>query len=296
MSSTVRLESIQIPMEVNYVAEGHGTPVVLIHGLAASLHDWDALTPDLVAAGYATYALDLLGHGDSPKPAVSAYEMDWMVDHFVGWLNGLNLKERPILVGHSLGGYVALEYARRFPDRLRGLVLVDPFYANSQLPAALRLAYAHPAISSFFMGHTPSWLIRWAIDVTSVMMGHSKGGLHALPADVREQTALDYMRTSPATYAILRVELDLKPYLASIQVPTLVVWGERDRTLAPASFRDLVRWLPQAMGASRATGHVPHQAEAKWFNEQVLAFLQSLGKVDAHDAAGESRELGGKSA
>lgn len=274
-------------MEVNFVAEGHGTPVVLIHGLSASLHDWDALRPELVAAGYATYALDLLGHGDSPKPAVPAYEMDWLVDHFVNWLNGLKLEERPILVGHSLGGYVALEYARRFPDRLRGLVLVDPFYTNSQLPAALRMAYGHPAISSFFMAHTPGWLIRWAIDITSVMMGHSKGGLHALPEDVREQTALDYMRTAPATYAILRRELSLKPYLASIHVPTLVVWGERDRTLAPASFQDLVRWLPKAMGASRATGHVPHQAEAEWFNEQVLAFLESLGEPEEKGGTGD---------
>ena len=251
-------------------------PVVLIHGLAASLHDWDALVPQLARAGYATYALDLLGHGDSAKPAVPASQMDWLVDHFIDWLNGLRLEELPILIGHSLGGYVALEYARRFPDRTRGLVLADPFYSNSQLPVTLRLAYAHPEVSSFFMKHTPGWLVRWAIDIWSMMMGHGKGGLHALPEAVRAQTAVDYMRTAPASYAILQTKPDLTPYLKSIQVPTLVLWGDRDRTLSPASFTALVEGLARAKGASKGTGHVPHQAEAEWFNQQVLAFLQTL--------------------
>ncbi len=278
MSNTVPLETIQIPSEANFVSQGRGAPVVLIHGLAASLHDWDAVVPGLVSAGYSTHAVDLLGHGDSPKPPAPGYQMTWLVDHFVGWLDGLNLSVPPVLIGHSLGGYVALEYARRFSERVRALVLVDPFYSNSQLPNVARLAYAHPAASSFFMERTPRWLIRSAIDIMSVMTGHGKGGLHALPRDVRAQTALDYIRTAPASYAVFQSELNLTPYLPSITMPTLVVWGERDRTLKAASFQELIRRLPNAAGKSRATGHVPHQAEAEWFTEQVLAFLENLGR------------------
>ena len=55
--------------KVNYVQHGAGAPVILTHGLAASLHDWDDLLPELSASGYAGYALDLLGHGESEKPA-----------------------------------------------------------------------------------------------------------------------------------------------------------------------------------------------------------------------------------
>lgn len=278
MSNAAPLETLQIPLDVNFVSEGHGTPVVLIHGLAASLHDWDSLMPDLVATGYSTYALDLLGHGDSPKPPDPAYQMAWLVDHFVAWINGLRLAEPPVLIGHSLGGYVALEYARRYPEHTRGLVLVDPFYSNSQLPGVLRFAYGHPRISSFVMAHTPVWFIRGVIDAMSLTMGHSKGGLHALPEPVRAQTAVDYRRTAPATYAILNAELNLTPYLPSITVPTLVLWGERDHTLTPASFQELVRQLPRATGKSAATGHVPHQATAEWFNRQVLSFLESLAR------------------
>ncbi len=276
MSSTVRSDDLQIPIEVNFVSQGKGNPVVLIHGLAASLHDWDALIPRVVESGYSTYALDLLGHGESPKPEIPAYRMDWLVDHFIAWLDRLNLAESPVLVGHSLGGYVALEYARRFPTGVKGLVLVDPFYSNDQLPLALRIAYSHPTFSGFFLTRSPRWLVRWVIDVTSLLMEHRSGGMHALPEEVRAQTTMDYLRTAPAAYGILKADLNLIPYLPSITVPSLVIWGERDHTLAPASFADLVRRLPKGIGRSSLTGHVPHQADANWFNEEVLTFLESL--------------------
>ncbi len=288
MSSTAKLEKPQFPLEVNFVSQGHGTPIILIHGLAASLHDWDQLIPALVANGYATHALDLLGHGDSAKPPFALYELDWLQDHFVSWLNSLALGAPAVLVGHSLGGYVALEYTRRYPGAVRALVLVDPFYSNGQLPWFLRAAYAHPKLTALFMRRTPSWLVRWAIDLTSLSMGHAKGGLHALPQPVRAQTAIDYMRTAPAAYGILQREIDLTPHLASIAVPTLVIWGERDRTLTPASFLDLVKRLPRAVGKSRVTGHVPHQADAEWFSEEVLTFLRSVdgGAAEAAPTGG----------
>ena len=278
MSSTAKLERPHFPLDVNFVSQGHGSPIILIHGLAASLHDWDQLIPALVANGYATHALDLLGHGDSAKPPFAFYELDWLLDHFVAWLDGMKLDGPAVLVGHSLGGYVALEYARRHPDAVRALVLVDPFYSNGQLPWFLRSAYAHPKLTTLFMSWTPSWLVRWAIDLTSMLMGHTKGGLHALSQPVRAQTTTDYMRTAPAAYGILRREIDLTPFLASIAVPALVVWGERDQTLTPASFLDLVKRLPRAVGTSSATGHVPHQANAEWFTQEVLTFLQTVAE------------------
>jgi pimeloyl-ACP methyl ester carboxylesterase len=116
-----------IPTTANFIRTGEGTPVILIHGIAASLHDWDDLIPDLSQRGYSCYALDLLGHGDSPKVDSRAYQMDWLLDHFFDWMKSLHLTEPAILVGHSLGGYIALEYARRVSAWTRGLVLINPF-------------------------------------------------------------------------------------------------------------------------------------------------------------------------
>src|SRR5215207_4983327 len=105
MKSTLT-DNIVIPTTANFVHAGRGTPVILIHGIAASLHDWDDLIPELTQNGYAAYALDLLGHGESPKPNSRAYHMDWMFEHFMNWMRSLRLTEPAILIGHSMGGHI----------------------------------------------------------------------------------------------------------------------------------------------------------------------------------------------
>ena len=266
-----------VPTTVNYVQHGKGAPVILIHGVAASLHDWDDLVPELTRNGYASYALDLLGHGDSPKPASRAYHIDWVFEHFLHWMRSLRLTEPAILVGHSLGGYIALEYARRVSAWTRGLVLVSPFYSRLQLPPLLRRSYSNRNLRGVIAEKTPQWMFRAIVDVTSRAMGHSAGALHSLPKHIRAQTALDYTRTAPGVYNIPSVLTDLTEHLHSISLPTLVVWGDRDQTLAPESFPRLVDVMPRAEGRSIRAGHVPHQSNAKEFNEMVTTFISRLG-------------------
>jgi pimeloyl-ACP methyl ester carboxylesterase len=270
------LNNNMIPTAANYVYQGTGTPVILIHGLAASLHDWDDLIPELTLNGYAAYAPDLLGHGDSPKLEARTYQMDWVLEHFFSWMQSLHLTEPAILIGHSLGGHVALEYARRFSVWTRGLVLVNPFYSRSQLPPLLRTHYNHPNLSELVMGQTPEWLIRFFVDVSSLAIGHSVGALQSLPERIRAQTALDYKRTAPGVYHLPNVIADMTSSLHEIHTPTLVVWGDRDKTLAPASFSYLVNTLPKAKGEILRAGHIPHQSHAGEFNQIVLKFLKDL--------------------
>jgi len=269
-------ENITVPTTANYVHQGVGAPVIMIHGLAASLHDWDDLIPALATNGYAAYAPDLLGHGDSPKLASRAYQMDWMFEHFLNWMQSLHLSEPAILIGHSLGGYMALEYARRVSAWTRGLILVDPFYSRSQLPFLLRNTYSRTNLSGVVVGSLPKWMFRIFVDMSSVAMGHSIGALHSLPEGIRAQTALDYRRTAPGVYHIPNVISDLSQYLREINTPSLVVWGDQDKTLAPASFSHLVSTLPKARGEVLHAGHVPHQSNAEEFNQTVLRFLKEL--------------------
>src|SRR5688572_14110078 len=189
MSNILETNTI-IPTTANYIRQGEGPPVIMIHGMAASLHDWDHLVPELARSGYASYALDLLGHGDSPKPESRAYQMDWLFEHFLIWMKSLHLTQPAILIGHSLGGYLALEYARRVSAWTRGLVLVNPLYTLRQLPALLRRTYRRPHLSGFIVERTPRWLFRMIVDITSIAMGHSSGALHSLPERIRAQTAL----------------------------------------------------------------------------------------------------------
>jgi len=265
-----------IPTSASYIQQGSGRPVILIHGIASSYHNWDDLIPELVRSDFACYALDLLGHGDSPKLDSRAYQMEWMYQHFAGWMRSLHLTEPAILIGHSLGGYLALEYARRVPAWTDSLVLVDPLYSLSQLSSLLRRTYRRSHLSHSIIGRTPPWMFRFIVDLSSVAMGNGTGALHSLPEKVRAQTALDFSRTSPGVYNIINTSWDLNGHVASLSFPTLVVWGDKDQTLSPASFPKLVNQMPRATGKVLRAGHVPHQSNTEEFNQIVMQFLRSI--------------------
>ncbi len=263
--------------KVNYIHKGEGAPILLVHGIAASLHDWDELVPELAAKGYAAYALDLLGHGKSGKPSVRTYHIDWLFEHFAGWIDALNLTQPPVLCGHSLGGYLSLEYARRFPSRVRGLILSNPYYQTEQLSALIRFSFRRPHLNSFIVEWTPHWMFRMIVDATSRAMGRTNGATHALPEKVRHQTTLDYKRTSPGVYNLPNTVTNLLQHLPEINLPALVVWGDRDLTLAPKSFPALVKALPRADGKIiYGAGHVPHQSNSAEYNQIITEFLKTL--------------------
>jgi pimeloyl-ACP methyl ester carboxylesterase len=200
--------------------------------------------------------------------------MDWLFEHFSGWMRSLHLTEPAILIGHSLGGYLALEYARCVSAWTRSLVLVNPLFSISQLPRLLRRTYRRPHLSSFIVERTPGWMFRMIVDMTSIAMRNGSGVRHALPERVRAQTALDYSRTSPGVYNVINNNCDLNGNLSTISTPTLVVWGDKDQTLAPSSFSRLVKQMPHAVGITLRAGHVPHQSNTAEFNQVVMEFLE----------------------
>jgi pimeloyl-ACP methyl ester carboxylesterase len=263
---------------VNSVCVGEGPPVLMLHGLAASLHDWDGLLPELAARGYAGYAVDLLGHGDSAKPVrIGDYTSDSVFAHLQGWIDALELDEPAILVGHSLGGYLSLQYALRYPERVRALVLVNPFYTVGQLPPALRFFLRRPLFNTSLIERTPYWLFRIIVDVSSLQFGHSNDKLHNLPLGIRVQTALDFKRAAPGIYNIPRTLHDLAPDLSTITQPALVIWGAHDQTIDPKTFPSLIEKLPNARGEIMPLcGHVPHQCHTREFNAKVFEFFGSL--------------------
>lgn len=100
-----------------------GTPLVFLHGFSNEAHVWDDAAP-AVAPYYRTLALDLRGHGDSDRDPEGRYDYDFHVADLEAAFASLGI-ERLVLVGHSLGGRIAMRFAGRHPDRLAGLVIVD---------------------------------------------------------------------------------------------------------------------------------------------------------------------------
>jgi pimeloyl-ACP methyl ester carboxylesterase len=102
---------------------GDGTPVVLLHGLASNARIWDGVAQRLAGAGMRVIALDQRGHGESEQPA-GGYDFATVCRDLAAALDALGL-QRPVLVGHSWGANVALQYAAERAEAVAGLVLVD---------------------------------------------------------------------------------------------------------------------------------------------------------------------------
>jgi pimeloyl-ACP methyl ester carboxylesterase len=100
-----------------------GVPMLLLHGYSNEAHIWDDFVP-VVSSHYRVLALDLRGHGDSDWHPEGAYTYDDHVEDVEAIIEALGI-DRIVVVGHSLGGRIAMLYGGRNPDRLAGLVIVD---------------------------------------------------------------------------------------------------------------------------------------------------------------------------
>ncbi|MCB9134345.1 MAG: alpha/beta hydrolase [Anaerolineales bacterium] len=255
---------------VNYVTEGNGPPVILVHGVGGSLHHWDYLLPELVAEKYATYALDLLGHGESAKPAnqASGYHIDAIYAHLANWISRLDLHTAPILVGHAMGAYLALIYAMRNPGKVRGMVLVSPYYTPSQLSLLLRFPILQPEFCTKVLTMAP----RWAL--SSVFSFGQRGEVFS--KGVRERMVDDLKRSDPNVITFAKTTHDLTPHLKRIRPRTIVIWGEQDHYFHSNQYPTLVDTIPNATGTSLPGSHNLHLTNFRLFNNQVLRFLDQL--------------------
>jgi pimeloyl-ACP methyl ester carboxylesterase len=104
--------------------DGAGVPFVLLHGLASNCLTWEVVARLLNAAGHHVVSVDQRGHGLSDKPE-QGYDYGEVTADLASLLDLLDLTERPVVAGQSWGGSVVLEFAARYPERGRGIVLVD---------------------------------------------------------------------------------------------------------------------------------------------------------------------------
>ncbi len=250
--------------------------MVLLHGLGASNYDWQLLMPELVSAGYRCYAPDLLGHGESAKPDTSQqYHIEIFYNYLETWFDLQQITQPAIFIGHSMGGYLSLLFSLRRPELVRGLVLVDPLFSPSQFPPLTEILKHRPELGVKAMRYAPSWLI---FALTGLDPTTSKYFSDA----ERKRVAEDYKRASPYIMYVTSSFGELLPQMSQLYKPTLVVWGDNDRTLAPNKFPVLVERLQNAAGiAIHGGGHQPHLSHADEVNSKILEFADRLQESPA---------------
>jgi pimeloyl-ACP methyl ester carboxylesterase len=243
---------------VSTLQAGIGDPVVMIHGLGATKASF-LPTIAALAPSFRTIAVDLPGFGDAAKPLRAAYDAPFFARSVVDVLDTLGLP-RVHLVGHSLGGRVALEVAMRQPERLQSVTLMMPSMAwrrTRRWAPYLRLVRPELGILQPVPRAIADPLVRHLVPGADTGWG-------AVAVDEFLRGFLD-RRGRAAFYAAARSIYLEEPggpggfwaRLPDITTPSLFIWGRRDQ-LVPAAFgRHVHDTLPTAQHVTLDCGHVP---------------------------------------
>jgi pimeloyl-ACP methyl ester carboxylesterase len=261
-----------------YVA-GSGPALLLIHGIGDNADSWDTVLPDL-AKDHTVIAPDLLGHGLSDKPRAD-YSVAAYANGMRDLLSVLDI-DRVTVVGHSLGGGVAAQFAYTFPERCERLVLVGTGGVGRSVSPLLRLAAAPNAdilISIVgippvrLLGHLAADLLRrlgtgLGRDTTEILRV-----LDRLP-DARSRRAILRTLRSGVDWRGQHITMLDRAYLAE-GMPTLLIWGARD-AIIPVDHAYLAH---DSIPGSRLeifeeAGHFPHHADPDRFLAILRDFLE----------------------
>ena len=265
---------------VSYRTAGSGPPLLLLHGIANSSETWERVAP-LLSERFTLIAPDLLGHGDSATPR-GDYSLGAHASGARDVVTALG-HERVTVVGHSLGGGIAMQFAYQFPERAERLVLVSSGGLGREVHLVLRAAslpgadYVLPALTSrrlVGIGREVGSLLGRVGLQPSGDLGILAKGFAALDNAGSRQAFLHTVRAviEPGGQ---RVSASERLALAAL-LPTLIVWGERD-SIIPVAHGEAAH---EAMPGSRfdvfaGAGHMPHDDEPVRFAEVLTEFVDS---------------------
>jgi pimeloyl-ACP methyl ester carboxylesterase len=244
-------------LNIRYIEAGQGPTVILLHGLGSVKEIW-AANIGALSAKYHVYALDQIGFGHSDKPLLE-YKITTFVDFLHAFMQAQNLS-KATLVGNSLGGWIAIDFAVRHPQMVDKIVLVDSAGLPFEKPITVDL---NPAS----LGDMRTLLESIFYDKKMVT---EEFALQAFTNHVRNNDGFTIQRTL-AGFAQNQFE-DAK--LSTIHAPALVVWGRQDELIPVSSGEKLRDGIPGAkLVVYEQCGHVPQLEKPAEFNKAVIDFL-----------------------
>jgi pimeloyl-ACP methyl ester carboxylesterase len=270
--------------EISYVEiDGEGPVLLLLHGIGSSLRGWESVLPLLAAQGAHVVALDLPGHGGSGA-SHGDYSLGSLACTVRDLMDHLGL-DRVILVGHSLGGGIAMQFTYQFPERVDGLVLVSsgglgreasPFLRAASLPGS------HVVISALSHPRTLATIATYTRVSDRIMRRRG---------DDRDGDGLDVLRdlrdpqTRTAFLATLRSVVDVSGQRVSAvgklstaaDLPTLLIWGDLDPIIPYEHGLRTVEHIPSArLVTFPGAAHEPHRFDPERF---ATLLVEHAGRV-----------------
>jgi len=251
-----------------YVSRGQGEPAVfLLHGIGGGKAYWEPQLEVLARAGYRAVAWDMPGYGQSAmvEPytlAELARALERIIDHVA--------PQQAVLLGHSMGGMVALEALALFPSKIAGLILSCTSPAFGKPDGAWQQEFLRQRLAPLDAGKSMA-------DVAPSLVR----GMVAKDADsAAVQRAVGIMgAVSPAAYrAALHalMNFDRRALLPAIAVPTLVLAGDVDPNAPPAVMQKMAEKIPGAQyECFTRTGHLASLEQPTRFDQTVLQFLRT---------------------
>jgi pimeloyl-ACP methyl ester carboxylesterase len=262
---------------ISTLSAGSGPPVLMLHGLGGTKASFLPTVAALAPEGRRMIAADLPGFGDSDKPLAAPYDARFFCRATIALIDELGLDQLD-LVGHSMGGRVALEAAMFAPERFRRVVLMTPSLAwlrERRWAPWLRLVRPElgllqpaprPAVDAIVRRLIPGGRSRWAtagIDefLRSYLTARGRAAFYAAARQI-------YMEDPAVFWSRLR----------SLELPSLFIWGARD-PLVPAAFERHVREaVPNAEHVTLQCGHIPQVERPRELHRAMSAFLtRSVG-------------------
>ena len=221
---------------ISYLDEGQGEPVVLLHGIPTWSYLWTPVLGTLTRAAR-VLAPDLAGFGFSDKRDRFDRSIARQAELVDAWMDRLGISSA-VIVGHDIGGGVALRLATLFPSRVRKLCVMNTVCYDSW-PIELMLQFGHPGADRLLSAAMAMRLLRQAL----------KGGFARRPPAALLDGLLAPYSTEVGKLSLIRnasalntnLTTEIVPRLRSIDVPTLILWGEDD-VFQPVSYGERLSW------------------------------------------------------
>jgi len=279
-----RVEHLTLPggLRLEYEERGDpdGVPVLLLHGVTDSRRSWDPVLPHLPPSIRAI-ALSQRGHGDSDRPG-GGYAIEDLAGDAAAAIDALGLGSA-VVVGHSMGGWVAQRLAIDHPERVIAALL-------AAAPGAPREDAEFSAFleeMSMLPGPVDDALAR------EFQLGTTE---RELPEEMLDLFVAESLKVPSHLWRVLFrgfLDIDLYEELESAEPPALLVWGDRDALVARAQQDRLMEAIPRArLAVYEGTGHAVHWEEPQRFAAQLAAFALSQGRsrmMSSSESSGRSK-------